>query len=71
MQRAVKRLTEMANLEGVTPHVLRHTFAKSLLDSGVGIEKVAMLLGHSDLNTTRTYVAPSEKDLTDAVEKLG
>ncbi|MBT7071642.1 MAG: tyrosine-type recombinase/integrase [Anaerolineae bacterium] len=52
-QRAVKRLAELANLDDVTPHLLRHTFAKSLLDSGVGIEKVAALLGHSDLNTVR------------------
>ncbi len=71
VQRAVKRLAKAAGISDVTPHVLRHTFAKALLDSGVGIEKVAVLLGHSDLNTTRIYGAPSEGDLEEAVGKLG
>ncbi|MBT3313003.1 MAG: tyrosine-type recombinase/integrase [Anaerolineae bacterium] len=71
VQRAAKRLAKAAEISNVTPHVLRHTFAKSLLDSGVGIEKVAALLGHSDLNTTRIYVMPSEGDLEEAVRTLG
>ncbi|MBC8333508.1 MAG: site-specific integrase [Anaerolineae bacterium] len=54
----------------VTPHTLRHTFAKSLIDEGVSLEKVAKLLGHSNLNATRVYVTPSESDLEDAVGKL-
>jgi integrase/recombinase XerC len=57
-------------LEHLTPHVLRHTFAKNLVDSGVGLEKVAALLGHSNLNTTRIYVTPNQKDLEQAVERL-
>ena len=47
--------------ERLTPHVLRHSFAKNLIDAGVGLEKVAALLGHSNLNTTRIYVTPSQK----------
>jgi integrase/recombinase XerC len=69
-QRAVKRIAEQAGLEDVTPHTLRHTFAKSLIDEGVTLEKVAKLLGHSSLDTTRIYVTPSEKDLEEAVESL-
>jgi integrase/recombinase XerC len=41
------------------------------VDNGVSLEKVAALLGHSDLNTTRRYVTPGERDLQDAVEGLG
>jgi integrase/recombinase XerC len=71
VQRAVRRITEAAGLDiDVTPHTLRHTFAKSLIDEGVSLEKVAKLLGHSNLNTTRVYTTPSEKDLEDAVKKL-
>lgn len=55
----------------VTPHALRHTFAKNLIDSGVSIEKVAALLGHANLNTTRVYVMPGERDLEEAVGALG
>ncbi len=67
-----RRLAELgakAKVE-VHPHTLRHTFAKSLIDSGVSLEKVAALMGHSSLNTTRVYVTPGERDLREAVEKL-
>jgi site-specific recombinase XerD len=70
VQRAVGRLAQAAGLEDVTPHILRHTFAKSLIDQGVSIEKVAALLGHSDLNTTRIYITPGERDLEEAVGRL-
>ena len=70
VQRAVWRFSKQAGLKRVSPHVLRHTFAKSLVDNGVSLEKVAALLGHSDLNTTRRYVTPGERDLQDAVEGL-
>lgn len=70
-QRAIQRLAESAGLEAnVTPHTLRHTFAKWLIDEGVSLEKVAKLLGHSNLNTTRLYVTPSEQDLEEAVARL-
>jgi site-specific recombinase XerD len=70
VQRALLRLGQAANLERLTPHVLRHSFAKNLIDSGVGLEKVAALLGHSNLNTTKIYVTPNQKDLEQAVERL-
>lgn len=70
VQIAVARFAEQAGLRGVTPHVCRHTFAKSLLDNGVTLEKVAALLGHESLDTTRIYVTPGEKDLQDAVAGL-
>jgi integrase/recombinase XerC len=70
VQRVLVRIGQDAGLEHLTPHILRHTFAKNLVDSGVGLEKVAALLGHSNLNTTRIYVTPNQKDLEQAVEGL-
>jgi site-specific recombinase XerD len=70
IRRAVARFAKKADLKKVSPHTLRHTFAKSLVDSGVGLEKVAALLGHSNLNTTRVYITPGERDLERAVEGL-
>jgi len=60
IQRAVQRFTKKAGLKNVTPHTLRHSFAKALIDAGVSLEKVATLLGHSNLNTTRIYTTPGE-----------
>lgn len=72
--RGVRKLLEEyayeARLEGVTPHTLRHTFCKNLIDSGVSIDQVAMLAGHESLDVTKLYTAPSEKDLQAAVEKV-
>ena len=65
----ITELGRLANVE-VTPHRLRHTFGKSLVDSGVSLEKVAALLGHSSLNTTRVYITPSQADLEKAVKML-
>lgn len=54
----------------ITPHILRHTFAKSLIDSGVSPEKVATLLGHESIDTTRLYITPGQRDLELAVSSL-
>lgn len=70
IQRAVQRYTKKAGLRNATPHILRHSFAKALIDAGVSLEKVATLLGHSNLNTTRIYTTPSLEELNDALEKL-
>jgi site-specific recombinase XerD len=70
VQRVLYRYGQDAGLNELTPHVARHTFAKNLVDSGVGLEKIASLLGHSSLNTTRIYTTPDEHDLEMAVAKL-
>ncbi len=66
-------LGELGRVAGVavTPHTLRHTFAKNLIDRGVPLDQVATLLGHSSLNTTRIYTTPSEADLERAVGLVG
>ena len=70
---AIRRIVaDLARRAGVqaTPHTLRHTFAKRLIDAGVSLEKVAALLGHENLNTTRIYLEPGERDLEQAVAAL-
>jgi site-specific recombinase XerD len=70
VQRLVERYAELADLEEVTPHSLRHTFARGLLDSGAKLHEVAKLMGHGSLDSTARYVQPSEEDLRQAVERL-
>jgi len=72
VQRVLKRLAKGAGLaeEKVTPHALRHTFGKNLVDAGVSLERVAALMGHANLNTTARYTTPSTADLAAAVERI-
>lgn len=66
----VKKYGHEARIENVSPHTLRHTFGKNLVDAGLSLDRVATLLGHSSLNTTRIYTVPSQADLQDAVESI-
>lgn len=70
IHRIVQRYSEKACIDKISPHVLRHTFCKSLVDQGVGLERVAYLAGHEDLETTRRYTKPSQQDLRRAVQSI-
>jgi integrase/recombinase XerC len=41
-----------------------------LVNSGVSLEKVALLAGHESLDTTKIYCHPSNADLSEAVAKI-
>jgi len=49
-------LKSIPNLERKSPHILRHTFATHLSDSGADINAIKMLLGHSSLAATQVYM---------------
>lgn len=52
-----------------SPHVLRHTFATSMLNNGAGLESVKKLLGHESLATTEIYTHTTFEQLKRAYKK--
>jgi len=56
-------LRQISTLSKTSPHVLRHTFATSMLNNGADINAVKEILGHSSLAATEIYTHTSFEEL--------
>ena len=70
VQRIVKKYAREAGIHKVvTPHVLRHTMATTLLRHGADIRIIQQLLGHSSIATTQIYTHVDDAMLRTAYDK--
>jgi len=71
LQRNFKKYSKKANLNpSYTFHSLRHGFATRCLESGMPLNQVQVLLGHSNISTTSIYVKANPKDALKSYEEL-
>ena len=59
------------NPEKVFPHNLRHLFARTYYSMKKDIAKLADILGHSSINTTRIYIISSGREHQRQISRLG
>lgn len=53
----------------VTPHQLRHTYARQLTEAEMPITSLSKLLGHSQVTTTQIYTAGADPQLSQAYQQ--
>ncbi len=65
----VKKYADIAKLVDVSPHDLRHRFGYRMAES-VPLHRLAQIMGHDSLDTTKLYVQGTKRDLQKAVESI-
>ncbi len=71
--RQMKRLAAIAGVEEekIYPHNLRHLFARVYYDQEKDLSRLADILGHCDINTTKIYTVESGENHARQMEEMG
>lgn len=68
IRRLVEKLRTACKIH-FTPHLLRHTFAVSMLEGGCDIYALSKMMGHSDIKTTTLYLSATVGHLHSQIGK--
>ncbi|WP_225223751.1 tyrosine-type recombinase/integrase [Solibacillus merdavium] len=70
--RTIEQLVErirykLPEINYLTPHIFRHTFAVKCLKLGISLHQLTLILGHSNPKTTMIYTQLYDKDLKELI----
>lgn len=65
----VRQIHRIDEKHPLCPHILRHTFAVTLLRNGCSVIDIKALLGHKHVSTTEIYLRLQEEDLRRVLER--
>lgn len=70
VEKALRRLGTLAEVNKVHPHKFRRTLATMAIDKGMPIEQVQNLLGHKNINTTMQYAMVNKANVKNSHRKI-
>lgn len=71
-ERVRQHLREISRKMGIHifPHLLRHTFATNLHESGNAVRVIQAAMGHASVKTTMRYIHPTDSELIAAADSI-
>lgn len=69
VENTVRAIGERCGINGLHPHLFRHTCATDALNKGMPITQLESLLGHSSLDTTMIYAKVAQTDVANSHSK--
>ena len=70
IQYILKEIAKRSGVANVHPHRFRRTFATNLARRGMEVQEIQRLLGHSNINTTMTYVCVDDNNIKTSYNKF-
>jgi integrase/recombinase XerD len=69
LEHAITKYATQAQVADISPHDLRHRFGYRMAET-VPLHRLAQLMGHDSLDTTKLYIQGTKDDLQQAVETI-
>ncbi|MCQ2558873.1 MAG: tyrosine-type recombinase/integrase [Oscillospiraceae bacterium] len=71
IEKIIRKIAKRAGFENgeVTPHILRHTFATTMLQNGGKVQSVQKALGHSNISTTMIYAEVDNRQVREEIRR--
>lgn len=70
IEKVIKDACHNSGVREISPHILRHSFATSLLKEGCNLRYIQEMLGHADISTTQIYTHVGNESMRDMYQRF-